>query len=107
MLTRRSFVQTGALAAAGAATGVNLSAAPSRMPQSYFALHPSIEQNPKAVFIRRTHVPDKMHEESKRQEGLSLAREIFVPSDRPGIPVSHRIVLKPNSAAFEARTVQT
>ena len=39
-----------------------------------------------------------MDEEAKRREGLTLAREIFVPMDRPGIPVTHRIVLKPNYA---------
>ena len=27
----------------------------------YFAPHPFIEQNPKAVFIRRTHVPHRKH----------------------------------------------
>jgi uncharacterized protein (DUF362 family) len=96
MLTRRNFLQTGALATAGAAAGVDLLAAPARVPQSYFGLHSFIEQNPKAVFIRRTKVPHKMHEESKLREGLTLAREIFVPSDQPGIPVSHRIILKPN-----------
>ena len=72
------------------------SAAPSRVPQPFFGLHPFIEANPKAVFIRRTNVPDKMHEESKRREGLTLAREIFVPRQQGGIPVSHRIILKPN-----------
>src|SRR5215210_882477 len=94
MQTRRDFVRLGAMAAAGA--GVNLPAAPARIPQSHFGLHPFIEKNPKAVFIRRTNVPDKMHEESKLREGLTLAREIFVPLDQPGIPVNHRIVLKPN-----------
>jgi uncharacterized protein (DUF362 family) len=37
-----------------------------------------------------------MDEEAKRREGLTLAREIFVPMERPGIPVTHRVVLKPN-----------
>ena len=81
MLTRRNFIKTGTVATLGAA-GASLSAAPSRVPQSYFGLHPFIEQNPKAVFIRRTHVPHKMHEESKLHEGLTLAREIFVPRAR-------------------------
>ncbi len=78
MISRRDFIRTGA-AAAGTAMGGNLAAAPARMPQPFFGLHPFIEQNPKAVFIRRTNVPDKMHEESKLREGLTLAREIFVP----------------------------
>ena len=73
------------------------------LPQAYFGLHPFIESNPKAVFIRRTHVPHKMDEEAKRREGLTLAREIFVPMDQPGIPVTHRIVLKPNFMSVHAK----
>src|SRR5919112_1039609 len=97
MLTRRDLLKTSAMATAGAVATRNLPAAPpSRLPQPYFGLHPFIEKNPKAVFIRRTNVPHKMHEESKLREGLTLAREIFVPLEQAGIPVSHRIVLKPN-----------
>ena len=103
MLTRRNLIKTTAVAAAGAAAGAGLQAAPSRVPQSYFGLHPFIEQNPKAVFIRRTRVPHKMHEESKLREGLTLAREIFVPRDQPGIPVSHRIILKPNVCSVRSK----
>ena len=102
MVTRRDFIRSSALAAGAAATS-NLSAAPSRVPQPFFGLHPFIEANPKAVFIRRTNVPDKMHEESKRREGLTLAREIFVPKQQDGIPVSHRIVLKPNVCSVRSK----
>jgi uncharacterized protein (DUF362 family) len=103
MVTRRDFIRSSALAAGAAATGTNLSAAPSRVPQPFFGLHPFIEANPKAVFIRRTNVPDKMHEESKRHEGLQLAREIFVPKQQDGIPVTHRIVLKPNVCSVRSK----
>ena len=61
-----------------------------------FGLHPSIEARPEAVFIKRTNVPTKTDTEAKMQEGLALAREIFVLQDSPGIPLSHRIVVKPN-----------
>ena len=44
-----------------------------------------------------------MHEESKRREGLTLAREIFVPKQQDGIPVSHRIVLKPNVCSVRSK----
>jgi len=81
--TRREF-----LAAAAAAP---LAARP-----AYFGLHPFIEANPKAVFIRRTKVKDKTDAEAKRREGLQLAREIFQLRDRPGVPLTHRIILKPN-----------
>lgn len=101
MLTRREFFLSAGGAAAAAGSG--LAAAPSRIPQAYFGLHPFIEANPKAVFIRRTNVPHKMHEESKRREGLHLAREIFVPSEKPGVPISHRIVLKPNVTTIDSK----
>ncbi|MFN0171920.1 MAG: DUF362 domain-containing protein [Bryobacteraceae bacterium] len=102
-LSRRDFLRTGSLLAAGSAAGVNVQAAASRLPQAYFGLHPFIEANPKAVFIRRTKVPHKMHEESKRREGLQLSREIFVPKEDSGIPISHRIVLKPNVCSVRSK----
>jgi len=96
MFTRREFLRTSALAAAGVIPGVRLAGAPFVLPPAYFGLHPFIESNPKAVFVRRTHVAHKMDAEAKRREGLTLAREIFVPMEQPGIPVTHRIILKPN-----------
>lgn len=74
-----------------------------RMPEPYFDLHPFIRQNPKAVFVRRTHVRHKMDGPAKLREGLALARQIFVSSPRPGIPVTHRIILKPNYCAVTDR----
>jgi uncharacterized protein (DUF362 family) len=97
-LSRRDFLRAGTGLVAGSAFGAS-----TRAPQSYFGLHPFIESNPKAVFIRRTKVPHKMDEASKRSEGLNLAREIFVPMDKPGVPTSHRIVLKPNVTSLRSR----
>jgi uncharacterized protein (DUF362 family) len=102
-VSRRDFLRTSSVAAAGAAAGVTLPAAPNRIPQAHFGVHPFIEANPKAVFIRRTHVPHKMDEESKLREGLTLAREIFVPLEQAGIPVTHRVVLKPNVCSVRSR----
>jgi len=99
-VTRREFF--GAVAA-GAAGVFNPTPAAAGARKAYFGVHPFIEANPKAVFIRRTNVPDKMDEASKLREGLTLAREIFVPMDRPGIPVTHRIVLKPNQCSVRDR----
>ncbi len=97
-LTRRDMLRGGAASLAGAfAQGAP--AAPGA-PLPYFAPHPFIEQNPKAVFVRRTHVAHKMDADAKRSEGLRLAQQIFVPSARPGIPVGQRIVLKPNSTSL-------
>ena len=72
-------------------------------PAGYFGLHPFIEANPKAVFIHRTKVPEKMSSGAKQAAGLQLAREIFVPLDRPGVPITHRIVLKPNVISVHSR----
>ncbi len=97
-MTRRDLLRCGAAAAAGAAIP-RASAAP----QAYFAPHPFIEQNPKAVFVRRTRVPHKMDAEAKRREGLRLAQLIFVSSERPGIPIGHHIILKPNATSLARR----
>ncbi len=103
MLTRREFLRTSALAAAGAIPAVRSASASLGLPQAYFGPHPFIESNPKAVFIRRTHVAEITDKEAKRREGLTLAREIFVPMDRPGIPLTHRIILKPNYVGTDAQ----
>jgi uncharacterized protein (DUF362 family) len=91
--SRRQFLA--AAAASAAAT-----AAPSKQ---YFGLAQFIESNPKAVFIRRTKVPHKMDAAAKRAEGLKLAREIFVAMDKPGVPLSTRIILKPNVTSVPNR----
>lgn len=93
--SRRDFLAT----AAGAALPQAAQAAPA----SFFGLHEFIEANPKAVFIRRTNVPDKMDAAAKRAEGLKLAREIFRPMREPGIPISHRILLKPNITSVRTK----
>jgi uncharacterized protein (DUF362 family) len=90
--TRRHF-----LAAAAALTPYRLIGAPSRLPKARFAVHPFVEANPKAVFIKKTRVPHKMDEATKLKEGIAFARDVFVPTDEAtGIPISHRVVLKPN-----------
>ena len=101
-VSRREFLRAGAVAATGVWSSAHLGAlAPAAKP--YFGLHPFIEQNPKAVFIRRTRVAEKMDAGAKLREGLGLAREIFVPMDQPGVPVTHRIVLKPNATGVYDR----
>lgn len=92
ILSRREFLGSlGAVAAKAA-------------PAAYFGVHPFIEANPKAVFILRTKVPHKMDREAKLAAGLKLGREIFVPMDKPGVPVSHRVVLKPNVISVRSRS---
>jgi uncharacterized protein (DUF362 family) len=99
-ITRRDFLRTGASVAACGAAGIRLPGAVNRAPKAYFGVHPFIEKNPKAVFIRRTHVTRKMDAAAKLKEGLALAREIFVPMDTAGVPVTHRVVLKPNATGI-------
>ena len=89
-ICRRQF-----LATAAALAPYRLIGAPARQPKAHFSVHPFVEANPKAVFIKRTRVPQKMDEAAKLKEGIAFAREVFVPADS-GIPISHRIILKPN-----------
>ena len=91
--SRRDFLATGA---AAALAPYQLIGAPARQPKAHFNVHPFVEANPKAIFIKRTHVPHKMDEAAKLKEGIAFAREVFVPADSGGIPISHRIILKPN-----------
>jgi len=101
-ISRRDFLRA-ATAAAGAA-GVPAAGAKAAQAKAYFGLHPFIEKNPKAVFIRRTNVPHKMDEAAKLREGLALARQIFVPLDHPGIPATHRVILKPNQTSVRVKS---
>jgi uncharacterized protein (DUF362 family) len=96
--SRREFLATaGGAAALTPFSLVGAPASAARVPKSQFAVHPFIEANPKAVFIKRTHVPHKMDDAAKLKEGIAFARDVFVPHEGPGgIPVSHRVILKPN-----------
>ena len=92
-LTRRQFLGSGT---ALAASTVRAAAASVPEGAGYFGLHPFIEANRGAVFIRRTKVASRMDGAGMRAEGLQLGREIFVPMERTGMPVSHRVIFKPN-----------
>ena len=73
-ITRRNLLS---LAAAAATAPIRLAGA--RLPKPQFAVHPFVEANPKAVFLKRTNVLHKMDEAAKRREGLTFARDVFVP----------------------------
>jgi uncharacterized protein (DUF362 family) len=66
---------------------------------AYFGLHPFIEAHPEAVFIRMTRVAAKSDSEAKKAEGYALAEKIFSLRDTPGIPLSHKLAIKPNLTA--------
>ena len=76
-VTRRHFVQGGLMAGAAAVVGA-VPAVPKTDGRgavgAHFNVHPFIEANPKAVFIRRTKVAHKFDNERKLEEGLALAR---------------------------------
>ena len=101
--TRRDALRRGAAALAAAIvprSGICAADAA----RKYFSPHPFIEQNPKAVFIRRTHAAHKMDAEAKRREGLHLAQAIFVARGDAGVPITHRVILKPNATSLASRT---
>ena len=90
-ITRRNLLS---LAAAAAIAPIRLAGEKLAKPQ--FAVHPFVEANPKAVFLKRTNVLDKMDEAAKLREGIMFARDVFVPVETGGVPVTHRVILKPN-----------
>lgn len=63
---------------------------------NFFNLHPFIEANPEAVFIKRTNVPAKTDTQAKYDAGYQFAREIFVYGTPSGIPLSHKLAIKAN-----------
>jgi hypothetical protein len=105
--TRRDALRGGIAALAGAFLPAPELRAAARPATPFFGPHPFIERNPKAVFIRRTHVPSKMDSEAKRREGLALARHIFVGRQHGGVPVDTRIVLKANATSLRGRNRPT
>jgi uncharacterized protein (DUF362 family) len=102
--TRRDALRRGAAALAAAIVPRSGICAAADAGRKYFSPHPFIEQNPKAVFIRRTHAAHKMDAEAKRREGLHLAQAIFVARDDAGVPITHRVILKPNATSLASRT---
>jgi hypothetical protein len=96
-MDRRQFLKVvGATSAVALIDPVNIFVREAMAAPKFFGLHPFIEAHPEAVFIKRTNVAQKTDAFAKRNEGLALAKEIFVNKDTPGIPLSHRIAVKPN-----------
>lgn len=96
-MKRREFINK--LAVAGISTALNpfnSIRSARNMKSNFLALHPFIEAHPEAVFIKKTNVNDKTDSETKKDEGLDLARSIFSLSTDDGVPFSGKIGLKPN-----------
>jgi len=99
-MDRRTFLT--AVAGCGAASVVGCAPSPvtrELAAPSYFGLHPFIEAHPEAVFIRKTSVASKTDADAKKHEGSALAQQIFTLRDTPGIPLTHKFVIKPNLTA--------
>ena len=95
-MERRKFLKAVGVGATGVLLRPVESFAGRRAHPSFFGLHPFIEAHPDAVFIKKTGVSVKTDSDAKKQEGLVLAGEIFTLRDTPGIPLSHRVAIKPN-----------
>ncbi|MFN9918833.1 MAG: DUF362 domain-containing protein [Acidobacteriota bacterium] len=89
-MTRRHWL------AAGAASMLPMDLEAARTAKSHFAVHPFIEAHPQAVFLKRTRIASKTDSAGKLRAGLELMREVLLPVEQPGIPVGHRVILKPN-----------
>jgi uncharacterized protein (DUF362 family) len=97
MTSRRDFLRS--VAAGGTAAALYPLKAlsdPLRYAPSCFGLHPFIESHPDSVFIMRTHVERKTDGGAIRQAALNLGKSVFIPMEEGGIPVSHKVVVKPN-----------
>ncbi len=97
MMNRREFI--GTMAAGGAAvafTPRDVLARIGRMSATHFGVHPFVESNPSAVFIMKTTVDVKTNTSAVRQAGMDFGRSVIVPMDPTGIPISHRVAVKPN-----------
>jgi hypothetical protein len=67
-----------------------------KLTADYFGVHPFIEAHPAAVFIMRTSVDAKTNAAAIKEAGLTFGSSVFVPITTGGVPVSHRVALKPN-----------
>ena len=97
MINRRRFLSSvGAVGSAAFFNPYDVLRARLMAAAPFFGLHSFIDTRPGAVFIKRTQVSSKTDTETKKREGFELATEIFTLRETPGLPLSHRIAIKPN-----------
>ncbi len=107
MVDRRSFLKS--LAAGGAVLALDpaeLLASGRNLLSTYFGVHAFVESHPDAVFIMRTNVDAKTNSAAVLQAGLAFGSSVFVPMDTPGVPIAHRVAIKPNIVMMPAEEVQ-
>ena len=95
-MDRREFLKVAGVGAAGLALRPAQVFAGRMANASFFGLHPFIEAHPEAVFIKKTHVSFKTSAEEKKNEGVALVNDIFTLQDTAGVPLSHKLAIKPN-----------
>jgi hypothetical protein len=104
MLNRRQFLKTvGAGSAALTLRPSELLGADRTTTPSYFSVHPFIDAHPDAVFIMQTNVDIKTNADAVKQAGLAFGQSVFVSADSSGIPISHRVAIKPNIVMMPAK----
>ena len=104
-MKRRDFIKTTALAGLTGAAAQGC-AAMGRAPSASgpgFDLHPFVKANPDAVFIHRTSLADKLDTEGIHDAAYQLSRELIVPVQSGGYPLSTRITVKPNWTSTRQR----
>lgn len=103
MITRREFLRQSALTAAafggiGGIDGYSSVRHADRgtgAARDFFSFTPFLEENPTAVFVKRTAVTGKGDYSGFEREGRLLARQIFQPASR-GWTTRTKIAIKPN-----------
>ena len=98
MLNRRDFLKSAAAGGLGLVSSPVFSEAQSKASNGFFGVHPFVESHPEAVFIMRTNVDVKTNAQEIRDAGLAFGSSVFVPNPLTGkgIPLTHKIAVKPN-----------
>ncbi|MDF1576421.1 MAG: DUF362 domain-containing protein [Bacteroidales bacterium] len=98
-LNRRSFIRSALVTGSGLMIEpLGAWSLPAAADDYLLGVHPFIHDHPDAVFIMRTEVEKKTNAAAIQDAGLRFGRSVFGLTDDPGrgVPLTHRIVLKPN-----------
>ena len=95
-MKRRDFLRSIGVAGSASLLKPDLIFGNPRQTAAHFNLHPFVAAHPEVVFVKATRVSEKTDAAAKMQEGVALARELFVTSDAGGIPIGSKIAIKPN-----------
>ena len=96
MSTRRHFLKAGVVVGGAALTHLSPGNVLGAKPR-FFGVHRFIEDNPTAVFVKKTNVSTKLDYVAKLNEGINFACDVFVLKEKDGIPLNYSVVIKPNA----------